>query len=287
MMKWALKQWFIILPFVLPTFVEAWGYDAHRRINYSASRQLKGSLGQFLKNNSAPLKWYAVAPDYNKNIDSEEYHRHFIDTDYYDEYPFTNIPKKYEDIISLYGEEKVRKYGIAPWTINQTCDRIIDLLKKNRLDEAVYNMSALGHYISDLHMPLHTVINYNGQFSGNYGIHKRWERSLVNEYIKKIKPVGEIEEIDDPWEFSMKIVRESFKLHHLILEADTKARKLLTKEQAKMLNSYDALSFEKPYLDVLYNETGDLLKDRMGRAVMRIASLWNYCWEQAGSPNLK
>ena len=285
-MKRANIIWLIIVPLALTSFVGAWGYDGHRRINYIASKQLKGPFGQFLKNNSDPLKWYAVAPDYNKDIDSEEFHRHFIDADYYDEYPFTKIPKKYEELISLYGEDKIRKYGIAPWAINETCERIIDLLKKNQLEEAIYNMGVVGHYIADLHMPLHTVINYNGQFSGNDGIHKRWEHRLVDEYVKKIKPVGKIEKVEDPWSFSMKIVKESFKLHHLILEADTKARQLLTKEQADRLNSYDVLSFEKPYLDSLYDDTGDLLNERMGRAVMRLASLWNYCWEQAGRPKL-
>ena len=285
-MKRANIIWLIIIPLALTSFVGAWGYDGHRRINYIASKQLKGPFGQFLKNNSDPLKWYAVAPDYNKDIDSEEFHRHFIDADYYDEYPFTKIPKKYEELISLYGEDKIRKYGIAPWAINETCERIIDLLKKNQLEEAIYNMGVVGHYIADLHMPLHTVINYNGQFSGNDGIHKRWEHRLVDEYVKKIKPVGKIEKVEDPWSFSMKIVKESFKLHHLILEADTKARKLLTKEQADRLNSHDVLSFEKPYLDSLYDDTGNLLNERMGRAVMRLASLWNYCWEQAGRPKL-
>ena len=285
-MKRANIIWLIIVPLALTSFVGAWGFDGHRRINYIASKQLKGPFGQFLKNNSDPLKWYAVAPDYNKDIDSEEFHRHFIDADYYDEYPFTKIPKKYEELISLYGEDKIRKYGIAPWAINETCERIIDLLKKNQLEEAIYNMGVVGHYIADLHMPLHTVINYNGQFSGNDGIHKRWEHRLVDEYVKKIKPVGKIEKVEDPWSFSMKIVKESFKLHHLILEADTKARKLLTKEQADRLNSYDVLSFEKPYLDSLYDDTGNLLNERMGRAVMRLASLWNYCWEQAGRPKL-
>jgi hypothetical protein len=85
----------------------------------------------------------------------------------------------------------------------------------------------------------------------------------------------------------MRIVKESFKLHHLILEADTKARKLLTKEQAEKLNSYGNLCFEKPYLDVLFAETGDLLKERLGRSVIRLASIWKYCWEQAGKPELQ
>ncbi|MBT7423571.1 MAG: hypothetical protein HN782_05125 [Candidatus Marinimicrobia bacterium] len=285
-MKRANSIWLLIITLAPISFIGAWGYDGHRRINYIASRQINGPFGQFLKQNSEPLKWYAVAPDYNKKIDKEEFHKHFIDSDFYDDYPFDNIPKNYSTLVSKYGEDNIKKYGIAPWTIKETSDRIIDLLKRNQFEEAVYNMGVLGHYISDLHMPLHTVINYDGQFSGNEGIHKRWELHLVNKYIKNIKPVGEIETVEDPWTFSMKIVKESFKAHHLILEADTKARKLLTKEQAEKLKSYETLSFEKPYLDVLFAETGDLLRDRLGRAVIRLASIWKYCWEEAGKPEL-
>ena len=285
-MKRANSIWLLIIALAPISFIGAWGYDGHRRINYIASKQINGPFGQFLKQNSEPLKWYAVAPDYNKKIDKEEFHKHFIDSDFYDKYPFDNIPKNYSTLVSKYGEDNIKKYGIAPWTIKETSDRIIDLLKRNQFEEAVYNMGVLGHYISDLHMPLHTVINYDGQFSGNEGIHKRWELHLVNKYIKNIKPVGEIETVEDPWTFSMKIVKESFKAHHLILEADTKARKLLTKEQAEKLKSYETLSFEKPYLDVLFAETGDLLRDRLGRAVIRLASIWKYCWEEAGKPEL-
>ena len=285
-MKRANIIWLIIIPLILTSFVGAWGYDGHRRINYSASRQLSGPFGQFLRRNSEPLKWYAAAPDYNKDIDREEFHRHFIDADYYDDFPFTKIPKDYEKLLSKYGKDKIKKYGVAPWAIQETCDRIIELMKNNRFEDAVYNMGFLGHHISDLHMPLHTVINYNGQFSGNDGIHFRWEERLVNEYIHKIKPIGKIEKVEDPWTFAMKIVKESFKVHHQLFDADTKARSLLTKDQAKRLNSYEILRYEKPYLDVLYTETETLLKDRLGRSVIRLASLWQYCWEQAGSPDL-
>ena len=285
-MKRANSIWLLIITLAPISFIGAWGYDGHRRINYIASRQLNGPFGQFLKQNSEPLKWYSVTPDYNKSIDKEEFHRHFIDADYYDEYPFEDIPEDYSILISKYGKDKVRQYGIAPWTIKDTSERIIKLLKEKRIEQAIYHMGILGHYIADLHMPLHNVLNYNGQFTGNEGVHFRWEDRLVDEYIDEIIPVGEIEDIKDTWHFTMGIVRESFLVHNQILEADTKARRLLTKEQAEKLKSYDILSFEKPYLDVLFSETEDLLKDRLGRAVIRTASLWQYCWEEAGKPEL-
>jgi len=285
-MKRANLIWLLIITLAPVSFIGAWGYDGHRQINYIASRQLNGPFGKFLKQNSEPLKWYAAAPDYNKKIDKEEFHKHFIDSDYYDEYPFDNIPKDYSTLITKYGQDNIKKYGILPWTIIETCDSIIELLKKNQFEEAVYNMGVLGHYISDLHMPLHNVLNYNGQFSGNEGVHFRWEERLVDEYINKISPIGEIEDVIDPWNYTMGIVKESFLVHLQILEADTKARRLLTKEQAEKLKSYDILSFEKPYLDVLFSETKDLLKDRLGRSVIRIASIWKYCWKEAGEPEL-
>ena len=285
-MKRANSIWLLIITLASINFIGAWGYDGHRRINYLASRQLNGPFGQFLKQNSEPLKWYSVTPDYNKSIDKEEFHKHFIDADYYDKYPFEDIPEDYSILISKYGKDKVRQYGIAPWTIKDTSERIIKLLKEKKIEQAIYHMGILGHYVADLHMPLHNVLNYNGQFTGNEGVHFRWEDRLVDEYIDEIIPVGEIEDIKDTWHFTMSIVRESFLVHNQILEADTKARRLLTKEQAEKLKSYDILSFEKPYLDVLFSETQDLLKDRLGRAVIRTASLWQYCWEEAGKPEL-
>ena len=118
-MKRANSIWLLIITLASINFIGAWGYDGHRRINYIASRQLNGPFGQFLKQNSDPLKWYSVTPDYNKSIDKEEFHRHFIDADYYDKYPFEDIPEDYSILISKYGKDKVRQYGIAPWTIKE------------------------------------------------------------------------------------------------------------------------------------------------------------------------
>ena len=36
----------------------------------------------------------------------------------------------------------------------------------------------IGHYIGDAHVPLHTTENYNGQLSGQEGIHAFWESRL-------------------------------------------------------------------------------------------------------------
>ena len=40
------------------------------------------------------------------------------------------------------------------------------------------NASDLGHYVADAHVPLHTSLNYNGQLTGQKGIHAFWESRL-------------------------------------------------------------------------------------------------------------
>ena len=285
-MKQARRVWLIVLIQITTPFLSGWGYESHRRINFIACYQLKGDLGRFLSKNSELLKVYGPVPDYYKGIDRRDYHHHFIDADYYDNYPFDNIPRNRSEFYDKYGDKMVEKMGDAPWHIEKLCNRIIYLMKNNRFDEALFNMGELGHYIADLHQPLHVIKNYNGKETGNHGVHFRWEIRLIDDYIKRIDPIGEIEQVNDPVAYAFDIVKESFSYHQEILSADTKARAVLTSEQAKQLQSYDILNFEKPYLDILYTETKNLLLDRLGRAPIRLASLWKYCWEQAGKPAL-
>ena len=109
-MKRASKIWLIILVFILPSILTGWGYEGHRRINYLASRQLKGPFGRFLMQHSDKLKLYGPVPDYIKGLDRSGYHHHFIDADFYDTYPFDNIPRDRKGFYEKYGEEAIKKW---------------------------------------------------------------------------------------------------------------------------------------------------------------------------------
>lgn len=271
---------------LLQSFVSAWGYKGHRMINEKAAILLDGELGFFVNKHKNALKWYGAVPDYIKTFHPEEKPLHFFDADYYDEYPFKNIPMNFERFKEKYGSEKLTKMGTAPWAIQKSCNEIIYYLKNARLDEAIFHMGVLAHYVADIHNPLHTILNYDGQLTGNKGVHFRWEVRLFNEYVESITPIGEIKKIDSPVGYAMDIVRESYKDHKRILDGDTKARKVLTHEQQKKLSSYDVLNFENEYLEILNYETIDLLNERLGKSVVRIAAYWQYCWDMAGKPNL-
>jgi len=261
-----------------------WGYDVHRRINRAAVQAVSGEFGDFLLQNIEALSYHSADPDFWKAADPNEGHRHFIDADLYDEYPFDNIPRNIDSLYSKYGAENVSHFGIAPWNIDDYCNRLTELFRTGQWEKSIYTMAALSHYVADIHMPLHTCANYNGQLTGNEGVHFRWETPMVMQYVTNIEPVNEAVVFSDHLEMAFEIVKESYEVYPLLMSADSLARAPLTKIQVDSLNTYEDLSFENKYLSVLYTQTSDVVHDRLNKSAERIASYWYTCWVKAGSP---
>ena len=83
---------------------------------------------------------------------------------------------------------------------------------------------------------------------------------------------------------------ESYDHLQALLDADSRARQGLTEEQRQALReapfNVDVASLPEGYLDRLYAGAGQLAWDRMELAAVRLASLWQWAWVQAGSPDL-
>jgi hypothetical protein len=276
---------FIII-FLFIQSIAGWGYEGHRRINRAAAQLGSGDFGALLLAYQDSLAFHAPDPDYWKENDPDEGYRHYFDSDYYDEYPFDNVPRHLAELIKVYSDSSVRSWGIAPWAIQQTCDSVTALISFGQTEEAVLWMAVLGHYVADIHMPLHTVANYNGQLSGNDGVHFRWEVSMINHFNPDITPIGDVHYVEDPVEFAFTIIKESFVEHKTILRADSLARSSLTQVQKDSLKTYEPLSFEDNYLQILFDESRELVERRLGLAATRIASLWYTCWVNAGKSPL-
>lgn len=275
---------FWILLLIIVYDVYGWGYDVHRRINQKAAQIMDGELGLFTQAQANVLALYAPVADFIKEVHKDEFHRHFIDADLYGEFPFTVLKITFAELNETYGEENLQKWGIAPWSIAESAETLTKMFKQKRWDEALYYMGHLGHYVADLHMPLHTCANYNGQLTGNDGIHFRWESRMVDELIPDFEPVGDIHQIQDYVHSALNITRDSFEVYPRLLKADAVARKHLTPLQASELNSYKILHYEDRYLKILYTETEDVVHDRLGQAAVMVASYWYTCWLAAGSP---
>ncbi|MFQ6674252.1 MAG: zinc dependent phospholipase C family protein [Fidelibacterota bacterium] len=275
----------VLLPW---QWVWGWGFEGHKLINREAVKLLPGHLGAYFLQEISYLSEHAIDPDLW--VGDEEGHPlegrgHYIDADLYDDYPFRKIPRNWDELLATYGEENVDRWGTAPWRIDRYFHRLIEEFRQGNWEEARLTAAALGHYVSDLHMPLHVVQNYDGQLSGNTGIHRQWEADMVDHFLlEKIHPEGKVVIISDPVEEVFRIVEESYPLHGAILRADSLARgKLSASDRAKIAHK-EASMEGTGYLETLVAETGDLARARMEKAAFRVASFWYSAWVEAGRP---
>jgi len=82
--------------------------------------------------------------------------------------------------------------GLLPWTVNREFDRLVKAFRERDWTEARLAAAHLSHFVADATMPLHATHNYDGQFTGNHGVHRRIEVEMVARYhnVSVIAPSG-------------------------------------------------------------------------------------------------
>ncbi len=155
-----------------------WGFFAHKKINRLAVFTLPPEIFFFYKENINYLTEKAVNPDMRRYIIKEEAPRHYIDLDVYGDSAVYKLPRYWKEAVEKLTEDTLNAYGVVPWHINRVSYQL-SLAFLNKDAKSILRFSAdLGHYIADANVPLHTTENYNGQFTGQYGIHGFWESRL-------------------------------------------------------------------------------------------------------------
>ena len=110
------------------------------------------------------------------------------------------FPRYWSDAVEQYGEDSLRANGIGPFSLEWEYKKLVKAFKSKKRDGYLRQMANLGHYIADLHVPLHTTENYNGQLTGQDGIHGFWE-SRVPELLFKdfdlviLEPIVPIDDV--------------------------------------------------------------------------------------------
>lgn len=111
----------------VPSLLSAWGFNAHVAINREVAMMLPEELGDYLRNEIEFISEHAVDPDLWREDTVKHRHEgrgHYIDSDLYGDYPFSNIPRSWETLLATYGEEKIDKWGTGPWRIEQAAVRV-------------------------------------------------------------------------------------------------------------------------------------------------------------------
>src|SRR5687768_6864811 len=171
-----LKKTILVIPLLCICFNSyCWGFFAHKKINYYSVFLLPPQMLVLYKLNIDFLSEHAIDPDKRRYAVPEEGPKHYIDIDHYGNYPYTELPRKWNDAVSKFGEDSVRAFGIVPWHIQTMLYRLTQAFKEKDFFLIMKNSAEIGHYIADSHVPLHANTNHNGQYTNQKGIHGFWE----------------------------------------------------------------------------------------------------------------
>ena len=284
------KLLLFIFFFATTTQCFCWGFHAHKEINYYAVFLLPPQMLLFYKPNINFISEHATDPDKRRYAIAAEAPRHFIDIDHYGKYPFPDLPHKWKDAVEKFGEDTLQSFGIVPWHIQTMLGRLTKAFKEKNFSSILKNSAEIGHYIADAHVPLHTSENYDGQLTGQKGIHAFWE-SRIPELLDKNYNffIGKAEYIKDPSDFIWQRVLESAKATDSVLRFE--------KELSLKFPSDKKYAFEKrnnilikqysSSYTIAYNKMLDgMVERRMRQSIFAVASFWFTAWVNAGQPDL-
>lgn len=265
-----------------------WGFRAHKMINRQAVYSLPAPLLLFYKTNIAYITEQAVAADRRRYIIAEEAPKHYIDLDHYG--CIDSIPGNRTLAEEKYGIDSMNVHGILPWHIETVLYRLTEAFKQHDMAGILRCSADLGHYLADAHVPLHTTSNYDGQFTGQHGIHAFWESRLPELFSSGYSFwVGPAMYIDNPRKEIRKILRESFNSVDSVLSIEKKlsisfpADRKYAPEQK---NGQTVRVFSEEYSEQYHRALNKMVERRMCSAIWYLSSFWFTAWVDAGQPDL-
>ncbi len=266
---------FVAITLATVILVYAWGATGHHFINLKAPANLPASMGWF-KADSIFFQDHASDADIRRdNSDTTfgaEQWRHYIDIDAYPD--FHNMPHDLDSCITLYGYETVKTRGMNPWATKWVLDSLTAQLARGDTNAAKQTGADLGHYVGDAHQPLHATANYDGQFTGNNGIHSRYETTMINTFQSSlfVHP-DSIQYIVSPVDYAFTYLFHTNSLKDSVFAADN---------YAKAASGWSG-SGSPPgsYYTYLWAYAKNFTLDQFQRATIALASLWYTAWVNA------
>jgi hypothetical protein len=262
----------LLLPVAAGFLALGWGGTGHRFINTRATGHLPSSMQLFIQD-STYFGDHGSDADIRKGIDTSESPKHYIDLENIPAYG--NLTPNLDSLIAVMGWEAVKENGILPWAAVRAYDSLVAQLRRGDWLSARLTASDVGHYVGDGHQPLHNTANYNGQFSGNGGIHSRYESGMINanEGQLVVRPAS-VTYIRDRFAFVLACCIDANALVDSIMMAD---------DVAKTASGWNGSGTPPAqYYSVLWEQTRSLTLREMQSGTEALASLWYSAWVDAG-----
>jgi hypothetical protein len=267
-----------------------WGFFAHHQINRLAVFTLPPDMIGFYKKNISYITEAAVNPDRRRYSVPEEAARHYIDLDRFGDSALYKMPRYWNAAVEKYSEDTLKAYGILPWHIQRMFLQLKEAFMVKDPARILRISAEIGHYIGDAHVPLHTTENYNGQLTGQEGIHGFWESRLPELYFEQYDFfVGQAVYLSNPQLEAWKAIESS----HLALDSVLRYEKELAAKFGDKKYSFETKGkqtvkvYSRGYSRAYHEVLSGMVERQMRTCIRRIGSFWYTAWIDAGQPDIK
>lgn len=269
----------------------AWGFWAHQQINHLAVFTLPAEMMPLYKIQIDYLTEHAVDPDKRRYAIPDEAPRHFIDLDHYCTLPCNEVPHNWSSACEKFSEDTLKAYGIVPWHIQRMLARLENAFKEHDRMKILKCSAELGHYVADAHVPLHTTQNYDGQLSGQNGIHGFWESRIPELLGADYDPiVGQAVYLAHPLEKSWQVVYQSHQALDTVLQFEKKLNASFPLDRKYgyiTKGTVTTRTYSDEYTTTFNRMMGDLVERRFRASVYDVGCFWYTAWVNAGKPDLR
>ena len=272
----------LALLFLLPTPAFAWGTAGHQLIMARAIALLPAELRPFYEHAGPELKVRVVDPDTWRTAGWDEDAHHFLDfgVPEYGAFPFAALPRDYSDALARFGAASLKRNGLLPWRAAEevaNLRRAFDAVKRGSpyaYSDITLFSAVAAHYYQDATQPFHATDNYDGQKTGNTGIHARFESALLERFSDRLTLTpAPAAAFTSPRDAAFDLLLAGYQQIDGILAADTAAAR-------------DREFYDDAFYEALFTRVKPTLERQVSAAVTATASLIVTAWEQAGRPAL-
>ncbi len=202
--------------------------------------------------------------------------------------------------------------GTAPWRVLQLYTLIVDQLtnldakpdelKEQHINQALLYSGLMSHFVGDLANPHHTTANYDGQLTGNKGLHAYFESVVVAELSfelpeKMLKKAGSrglwlrtygakerAEILADPQKLIWALMADSHTHVEKLIKLDDR-HSIVAKSIVDADSGEQASAKRKPAKEVS-RRYEKFAVERLAVGADALARLWQLAWVEAGSPDM-
>jgi len=268
-----------------------WGFYAHREINQAAIYTLPPEMAPFFKTHAHVLVDWAVRPDQRRYAVDGEAPRHFIDWDVYSPTLKDSLFRlPWSKAVNLVTEDTLQAYGIVPWHVISMKNQLTKAFSMKNTREILRLSAEIGHYIGDANVPLHTTQNYNGQMTGQTGIHGFWESRLpelfATGYSRWVGPAHYLEKPDS-------VIWQAVHLAHVALDSVLLFEKELTRSlgnhrkfEVTERNRQTIRTYSDFFSNAYHRALDGQVERHFKRAIRMTGDFWYTAWVDAGQPDL-